>query len=146
MTEKVVTEKKAVKRPTNIEESTYARTVWQVKPEIAATVKDLLDPDYWAHVARRFRAGDRVEAIPDDRHYYAEFFVLAASTNWAKLILLREVTLIEDNEKTVTDGFSIGFGGAHKWRVTRGDEILSKGHDDKDSAAKWLADNLKDLK
>ncbi len=138
--------KKTVKRPTNLEESTYARTIWQVKPEINVTVKDLLNPDYWAHVARHLRAGDRIEAIPDDRHYFAEFFVLAASTNWAKLVLLREKTIIKDNDRTVTDGFSVAFAGAHKWRVTRGSEILSKDHDDKASASKWLADNMKDLK
>ena len=137
---------KAVRKPTSIEESTYARTIYQVKPEISVTVKDLLEPDYWAHVAKRLRAGDRIEAIPDDRHYYAEFFVLAASTNWAKLVLLREITLIKDNEKSVTDGFSIGFAGPHKWRVTRGEEILSKGHDDKDSAARWLTEHLGVLK
>lgn len=139
-------EKRAVKKPTNIEESTYARSIYQVKPEISATVKDLLEPDYWAHVAKQLRAGDRIEAVPDDRHYYAEFFVLAASTNWAKLILLREVTLIKDNEKTVTDGFEIGFAGPHKWRVTMGSDVISKGHDDKDSAAKWLAEHLKDIR
>ena len=135
----------AVKKPTNIEEAVAAHNIWQVKPEIAATVQDLLNPEYWAHVARRMRAGDRVEAVPDDRHYFAEFFVLAASTNWAKLVLIREVTLIKDNEKTVTEGFSVAFAGAHKWRVTRGEEVLSKGHDDKDSATKWLAENIKDL-
>ena len=110
----MIEEKKAVKKPTTIEESTYARTVYQVKPEISVTVKDLLEPDYWAHVAKQLRAGDRIEAIPDDRHYFAEFFVLAASTNWAKLVLLREVTLIKDNEKTESNGFSIGFAGPHK--------------------------------
>jgi len=136
----------AVKKPINIEEAVSARNIWQVKPEIAVKPTDLLDPDYWAHVARRMRAGDRVEAVPEDRHYFAEFFVLAASTNWAKLVLIREVTLIKDNEKTVLDGFSVAFAGAHKWRVTRGDEVLSKGHDDKDSASKWLAENMKDLK
>ena len=135
----------AVKRPTNVEEAVAARNIWQVKPEIAAKVEDLLNPDYWAHVARRFRAGDRIEAVPDDRHYFAEFFVLAASSNWAKVILLRHEVLIKDNETTMTDGFSIGFAGAHKWRVTRGDEILSKGHDDKTAASKWLADHMKEL-
>jgi hypothetical protein len=136
---------KAVRKPTNIEEAVAARNIWQVKPEISVTIEDLLKPDYWAHVARRMRAGDRVEAIPDDRHYFAEFFVLAASSNWAKMVLLREVTIIKDNEKTETEGFSIGWAGKHKWRVTRGNEILSKGHDDKDSATKWLAENMAQL-
>ena len=141
-----MTDNQAVKKPTNLEESTYARTIWQVKPEIAAKIEDLLDPDYWAHVANSLRAGDRIEAVPEDRHYFAEFFVLAASTNWAKLVLLREVTLIKDNDKSVTGEFSVAFAGAHKWRITRGKEVLKHGFDDKDSAAKWLADNLKELR
>ncbi len=139
-------EKRAVKRPTTISESSYASITWHVQPEIAVTVEDLLDPGYWAHVANRMKAGHRIIAVPDDRHYFAEFFVLAASTNWAKVVLLREKTLIEDNEKTETEGYLIGFAGAHKWRVTRGAEVISKGHDDKDAAAKWLAENLKDLR
>jgi len=134
-----------VKRPTSIEASDFARTIWQVKPEIKAKVKDLLEPEYWAHVAKIMKAGDRIEAIPEDRHYYAEFFVLAASSNWAKLVLLREITLIKDNETSVTEGFSIGFAGNHKWRVTRGKEVLSKGHEDKEAATSWLNKNMKDL-
>ena len=137
--------KKQVKRPTSIEESVSARNIWQVKPEIAAEVKDLLDPNYWAHVARRMRAGDRIEAVPDDRHYFAEFFVLAAATNWAKLVLIREVTLIKDNKAVEKDGYIVKFAGRHRWRVEKGGEILSKNHDDQKSAAAWLANHIKDM-
>lgn len=140
-----MTEKQAVKRPTNIEEAVAARNIWQVKPEIAAEIEDLLDPNYWAHVARRMRAGDRIEAVPDDRHYYAEFFVLAASTNWAKLILIRKVTLIKDNAPIEKAGYIVKFAGKHKWRVEKDGEILSKNHDDQKSAAAWLADHIKDM-
>ena len=73
------------------------------------------------------------------------FLFYAASNNWAKLVLMRKVTIIKDNEKLVTEEFAIGFAGNHKWRVTRGNEVLSKGHDDRQSAEKWLADNKKDL-
>jgi len=138
-------EKKAVKRPTNIEESSYARTVWQVKPEIAATVDDLLDQNYWAHVAHRMRAGHRIEAIPADRHYFAEFFVLAASTNWAKVILLRKVDLIKDNQSIEKEGYIVKFAGQHRWRVEKDGSILSKDHDDQKSAAAWLANHIKDM-
>jgi len=135
-----------VKRPTNIEQASYECNTWQVKPEINAKPKDLLDPNYWAHVAGRMRAGDRVEAVPDDRHYYAEYFVLAASKNWAKLVLMREVTLIKDNDKTVSEGFTVEFAGNHKWRVREGSSVISKGHDDKDAASKWLAEHMKDIR
>lgn len=138
-------EKRQVKRPTTIEESSYARTIWQVKPENAVTIEDLLDANYWAHVANRMRAGHRIEAIPEDRHYFAEFFVLAASTNWAKLILLREVTLIKDNKPIEKEGYIVKFAGKHKWRVEKDGEILSKNHDDQKSAASWLANHIKDM-
>lgn len=139
-------EKRAVKRPTNIEESSYARIVWQVKPENAATVEDLLKPDYWAHVANRFRAGHRIEAIPDDRHYFAEFIVLGASTNWAKLVLLRKIVLIKDNEKSTIEGYTIGWTKQEKWRVTQGSEILTKNHDDKKAATAWLTEHMKNVR
>jgi hypothetical protein len=137
---------KPAKKPTNIEESTYARTVWQVKPEIKATIQDLLNPDYWAHVAKQLKAGDRIEAVPDDRHYFAEFFVLAASSNWAKLVLLREITLIKDNNPMEKEGFIVKFAGQHKWRVEKDGEVLSKNHDDQKSAAAWLANHIKDMR
>ena len=56
------------------------------------------------------------------------------------------MTLIKDNEKTESNGFSIGFAGPHKWRVTQGSEVLSKGHDDKDAAAKWLAEHMRTVR
>lgn len=135
-----------VKKPTNIEEANYERTIWQVMPESKVKIEDLLKPDYWAHVAKRLKAGDRIEAVPEDRHYFAEFFVLGASANWAKLVLLREVTIIKDNESTVEEGFKVAFAGKHKWRVTQGTEILSKDHDDKASAEQWLKDHKKEMR
>ncbi len=134
----------AVKKPTNIEEAVANHNTWQVKPELSVRVNDLLDPNYWAHVARRMKAGDIVIAVPDDRHYFAEFFVLAASTNWAKLVLLRHKVLIKDNVPTEKDGYIVKFAGKHKWRVEKDGEVLSKSHDDQKSAAAWLAEHIKD--
>ena len=139
-------EKQAVKKPTNIEEANYERTIWQVMPESTVEVESLLKPEYWAHVAKRFKAGDRIEAVPEDRHYFAEFFVLGAAANWAKVILLRKVVLIKDNESTVEEGFKVAFAGKHKWRVTQGSEILSKDHDDKVSAENWLEEHRKEMR
>lgn len=135
----------AVRRPTTIEESSYARTVWQVKPDPSVKVENLLDPNYWAHVAKRMKAGDRVEAIPDDRSYFAEFFVLAASSNWVKLVKLRNVQLIKGNKPMEKDGYVVKFAGQHKWRVEKDGEILSKNHDDQKSAAEWLTNHIKDM-
>jgi hypothetical protein len=137
--------RKAVRRPTTIDESSYARTIWQLKPAPDVEVEDLLDSNYWAHIAKKMRAGDRIEAIPDDRHYFAELFVLGASSNWAKVILLRKHVLIEDNKRIEKEGYIVKFAGQHKWRVEKDGQILSKGHDDQKSAAAWLSNHIKDM-
>lgn len=138
--------KKAVKKITNIEECSQVRTIWHIKPESSVDVEDLLDPDYWAHVAKQVRAGDRIEAVPEDRHYFAEFFVLGSSTNWVKVVLLRKRDLVKDNNPIEKDGFVVKFAGQHKWRVEKDGQVLSKMHDDQASAAKWLSNHLKDMR
>jgi hypothetical protein len=144
MTEKV--EKRVIK-PTNIDISEYSRTVWQVKPAIELEIEDLLKPDYWAHVAIKMKPGDRIEAIPEDKHYFAEFFVMACASNWAKVKLLRIVTLIEENDATEIDGYTIKWAGPHdKFRVLAGNEVISKGHADKESAMQALNDHIKTVR
>ena len=137
---------KKIAKPTAIELAEYTKSVWQIMPTVETKIEDLLNPDYWAHVARKVNPGDRIEAIPEDRHYFAEFFVLAASTNWIKVKLLRKVVLIEDNDNSTVAGYNIQFAGAHKWRIRMGDEVLSKGHDDKEAATNWLMDHMKTVR
>lgn len=135
--------------PTTMELEDYVNNTWRVMPKRGHKVEDMLKPEYWAHISGRMRAGDRIVAVPNDRSYFVEFFVLAASKNWAKVVLMRECTIIEDSEDSPAekeDEFAIGFAGAHKWRVTQGDEILSKDHDDKESAEAWLKEHKKEIK
>jgi hypothetical protein len=133
--------------PTNTELAEYEGNTWQVTPVRGVKLEDLLNPEYWAHIAYRFRAGDRIIAIPPDRSYFVELFVLAASKNWAKVVLMREVILIEDSEDDKpVDGFVVEFKGKDKWRVLQGNEILSKDHDDKKAAEKWLLAHKKEVR
>jgi len=134
-------------KPLVIEESSYSRNVWFIKSVNESKVEDLLEPNYWSNVAQVLRAGDRIEVVPDDRHYFVELFVLGASKNWAKVVLLRNITLYKDNEKEVGTEFVIDFGGPHKWRVrtTTGD-VLVKDLETKEAASIWLEKHKKDMK
>jgi hypothetical protein len=144
MTEKV---EKRITKPVTIEMAEYNRSIWVVKPTIETEVEDLLDHNYWAHIAKRLKPGDRIEALPEDRHYFAEFIVIACASNWAKIKLLRSVVLIEDNDKTEIDGYTIKWAGPRdRFRVMAGDEIISKGHGDKESAMQALNDHMKIVK
>lgn len=79
----------------------YMRSVYLLKPTNSTTVEDMLKPDFWRSVSRQLRAGDRIEAVPDDQHYFAEFFILAVSNNGAKVTLMRKIDFIKDSSDKV---------------------------------------------
>ena len=137
-----------IRIPIEIKQADYTRLVWSITPEPNVTIEDILKPEFWANVSRNLRSGHRVEIIPQDNSYFAEVFVMAASTNWAKVILLRKVDLIEKNETNVeTSGCIVKWAGPHdKWRITRGTEVISKGHEDESLAYAWLTEHLKTIK
>jgi hypothetical protein len=136
-----------VRKPSILEQAEYSRNVWFVKPETTVTIEDMLKPDFWAHISRNMKSGDRIEVLPEDKHYFAEFFIMAASTNWAKVILMRKVDLVKDNEDSEVSGFIVKWAGPNdKWRVQNGNDVISKGHEDKETASQWLAEHLKSIR
>jgi hypothetical protein len=127
-----------------MKQAEFVRTVWHVTPD--CEVEEMLKPEYWVHVAPQIKPGDRIEAIPADRHFFAEFMVLGSASNWVKVELMRKVVLIEDIETVEEDGFKVSWGGpAQRWRVTQGKEVLSKDHDTKELAMAWLKDHKKEI-
>lgn len=140
-------EEKLVRKPLKKEQAEYTRIIWSVEPENTVEVEDMLKPDFWAHISREMRSGHRIEVMPPDKHYFAEFFVMAASINWAKVILLRKVDLIGKDDDTEVSGFSVEWAGpTDKWRVKNGLEVISKGHQDKEAASQALNEHLKIIK
>jgi hypothetical protein len=133
------------KQPTALDLVEYTRTMYEVTPAAGVEAEHLEDPSYWAHVAYRLRPGDRIEAIPADRHYFAELFVLASARNWAKVVLIRFNELIPDSEPSKEDGYLVDWSGRSKWRIVQGDEVLSQNHDTKELALEWLKEHKKEL-
>lgn len=127
----------------HVKQAEFTRTIWQITPSVE--VEELLNPDYWVHVSKNFKAGDRIEAIPEDRHYFAELFVLAASKNFIKVILLRAHVLIADPKPVEEEGYTIKFAGRAKWRVIQGKKVLKEGLDSKEEAEKWLKEHKKEM-
>ena len=130
--------------PNSIEEAAQKRNIWQITPEPGVTVDDILKKEYWAHTSGCLTPGDRIEAIPQDRSYYAEFIVLGKDKHWATVKLLGPVIQIFENQEeaeAVADtGYTVAFAGPHKWRVVRNNDkqVMSKGHDSREQAEAWL--------
>lgn len=123
----------------NVKPAEYVRTVWAVKPEPGTTVEDLKQKEYWSHVAKTVSVGDRIEAVPEDNSWFAEFLIKAKTEVDVTVILLRYVST-EEKAAANDDEFTIMFAGGAKWRVLRNSDkaILIDKLDSRDEAAAWL--------
>lgn len=71
----------------------FSRNVFAVSVPAGVSTETLSTPENWMHVAAKLAKGDHIEVYPEDGAYFAEFIVVAASKNWAKVVLAREVNL-----------------------------------------------------
>jgi hypothetical protein len=135
-------------KPTTLELAETKRNLWCVQPENDHTIDDMLSRDYWAHISQQILPGDFIEAVPGDRSYVAKFIVLGRDKGWALVKLLSYVEIYDRDDGTeLPDGYIINFIPAQKWRVvSRTGDVLSKNHEEKADANKWLKEHLKNFK
>lgn len=131
----------------------HARNVWQAISVHGETLADIMNPAYWAHVARFLKPCDRIEIVAEDNSFFAELYVFTATNNAALTGLLRYevfaenaagagITLMGQRE------YEVSFGGNfHKWRVKRlsdGEPLVSQLPSQK-AAEDWLFEYRKSL-
>lgn len=113
------------------------------------TPEDLLAPEYWAHISAQLRPRDRIEAWANDGSWMAEYVVLEAGRNWARLHLLQVYHFTSgDQAMTQADAMSpyeITFRGPHaKWSVVRKSDrqVVHEGAETARAAAEWLTGRM----
>ena len=128
----------------------YAREQWLVTAHENTTPKDLLEPSYWAHVATKLRPRARIEAWANDGTWLAEYVVLEAGRNWAKLHLLSVHHLttadVAQTQADLLSAYEVTFRGGHcLWSVIRkiDREVVHEGEQTMDGAVAWLKERLK---
>lgn len=136
--------------PTRMQLAEQVRNIWALTVPVGTLVKDLLEPGYWAHLARQLQPGDRIEVEPDNSSYFAELRVLDAGNQYAKVMLLREVSLdvVEPSAAVSVPGHTVEWSGRHtKWRVVRVSDrkTLKDGLPTKADGYGWLANYGKAL-
>ena len=145
-----MTEKLKVLTPSRITEAEFARVIWTATPEPNTPIEDLLTPRFWAHVARKFRPGHRIEACPADAAWWAELLVLSCDEHGANVTILRANDL---RPKTAAaqavaspaaspDDFEAKFMGGEKWCVLRKADrrVIKAKLANEAEALKWIAD------
>ncbi len=119
------------------------RNIWCVQAARDVTVEQLLDETYWAHVARMLRSGDRIEVMPEDNAYFAELMVLATGRLHAQVEMMRYIEFDQPSPQASESQYRIDWGGSiDKYRIIRGDDILSKGHETQKAANRWLDSHM----
>lgn len=135
--------------PARLKAAEFDRTIWRARLENGADLSDIIHPEYWAHVSRQFKPGDIIEVIPDDNTSFTVLYVLAASSNWAKVLELSHKNFLGDDEEQESDAgsdeldFEVKWGGnTDRFRVIRKSdgEVVHSGSPTKADAEKWLTD------
>ena len=145
--------------PPDMKLADFARNRFLARPPAGTTLEDLLNPVFWAHVARQFApgGGDIIEVHPVDGAYYAELFVAECR----KTGLVNEIRLVKisctplsadttvdkpadttvDKQAEPEGAYRIVYRGTEKKHtVTRvaDNTIVSEGHATKQDAQKWI--------
>lgn len=142
-----------IKRPalkeSRFETAQAARNLWCVTTEPGTTKEQIMQPDFWAHVARQMQPFDKIEVRCDDSSYYGEFIVLDVGRNEARIREINFVSLEykpELIEQTSMSGLEPAWRGPKlRWCVERKHDKarLVDGLADKADAYTWITNHEK---
>ena len=126
----------------------FERIVWRVTPEADVSLKELLTPEYWAHVAKQLKPGAIVEVLPDSKSWFAELLVRSANDNSAEMFVLRHIVLDAPGTADDKDPYEIKHrGNALGWCVIRKSDktaVFEKGQS-KLEAERWVKDKAVEM-
>lgn len=133
--------------PARMKLAEYERQDWVVNAEEGTKISDILEPNYWAHVAAKFKPYDAIEVRAEDGSWIANFIVLGCDRNWAKVHLLSEHMLsTADVSLTQATKHLVKWRGPeHKWSVIRlsDSQVLKTSFTSKDDACRWVIEHEK---
>lgn len=128
-----------------LKEADYARRVWRIRPEHGVTLKDVIDPAFWSHVAASLRPFDKIEVLADDGSYYAELLVINCGRLWAKVEVLGGKEFDKFKPEAEDADFRVEWKGGAKWCVIRlSDKVkLKEACETREEAETWLKSHVK---
>lgn len=129
----------------------HARAVHAATAEAGTTFQQMLDPNYWAHEARKLQPYDHIECRCDDGTFWGLLLVLEVGRSWAKVHPLQHEPLTtadvaQTQAVLASDEYRVEWKGPiKKYAVIRNqdNEIIHDGEQRKEGAQEWLQEHLK---
>ena len=108
-------------QPSRFKEQQFLNTVYFCEVDSFTTRDDLLEPEFWAHVAKGVRPGDEIKVMFEDNSYWCWFLVTGAGTTRLTVKLLQEAVLQAQTSMSVDIGsYVIDYKGrVDKHTITR---------------------------
>lgn len=135
--------------PTKLQQAEHEVVCYYHYPDTGTTLEDVLQPEYWSHVARNLRTGHRVEIFAADGSYWAMLIVRAAGTRDAVVQTLQHVELGPQSDIVVApSAYEVKWRGpSKKWGVVRREdnEVIRDEFAVKEQAAKWMKNHIQSL-
>ena len=136
--------------PARFRQAEYARNVFEVNCPSGTTLEDLIEQNYWQHVAHMLKQKDRIEVTDDTLTFYIELMVLAADRLWAHVAVVHEVDLLPFHGQDIPIDerhYKVEFAGAHhKYRVLYKGEMIKEGFATEALARRWASNHATALK
>lgn len=130
-----------------IEPIQYKATIYRAKMPVSMTLDELLKPEAWINVKRKFPQiadGDLIQCVKEDNSLFIELFVIGGSNDILFVKTIRVVNLEEEKEERLNSPYQIKYiKGSKRHTVLRksNDEELRSGFPSVAEAELWIRNN-----
>ena len=125
----------------------YERRVWVANVEQGVTPEDIINPAYWALIAKKVSPYDHIEARAEDGSWIAFLIVTGCDRTWVKVVVDHIVKLTtSDVALTQSEKHELAWKGPmRKWSVIRMSDaaVVKDGFQEQDQAFIWMREHEK---
>lgn len=138
-----MTERQAMPGDVLLRDYAYSTYFYRAKTNEGETVDAVQEASFWAHMAKKFRIGDKVEVLADDGTWEWHGRV---QRKGAVEVFFREIFVWQSDGQEArpapTPEYKVAWAGnSHKFRIINdAGDILKHGFEDKEQAIQYLSD------
>lgn len=132
--------------PSRLGRAEHERGDYFHQPAPGVSLDQVLDPNYWVHLAERLRVNDLIEVVAPDHSFDLDLRVVAIDPykHWAAVApragRRRPATPLPAGPAANAQGYIIDNDPVQGWRILQGRDLIAHGFADEAAARAALAD------
>lgn len=135
--------------PDRFGEAEFKTKYFVADAEVGVTPEQVMDPNYWAHVAAGIDPFDKIEVRAEDGSWVAHLVAVSCERHYTKVILDRLIKIEENVERDAPSSkYKVEFKGTHhKFVVVRlaDGQVLQSGFKTRLEAETWMRNHEKGM-